>query len=112
MFMGRLIITESEREEILNKYNDENTDKQILIFLKRHFPVSKPFVNSKFFDEDFMKNRIMIKIDDKLYSVNDNKKSLINRLFNEIDDAFPGVDVSLKRRTIKKFVDLILTSDF
>jgi hypothetical protein len=112
MFMGRLIITESEKEEILNKYNNENTDKQILTFLKRHFPVSKPFQNSKFFDEDFMKNRIMIKIDDKLHSVDDNKKSLVNRLFNEIDDVFPGVDVSLKRRTIKKFVDLILTSDF
>jgi hypothetical protein len=108
--MGRLIITESEREEILNKYNEENTDKKILTFLKRHFPLSKPFENSKFFDEDFMKNRIMIRIDDKLHSVNDNKKELVNRLFNEIDDVFPGVDVSLKRRTIKKFIDLILTS--
>ena len=112
MFMGRLIITESEREEILNKYNEGNTDKQILLFLKRHFPISKPFENSKFFDQDFMKDRIMIQIDDKLLSVNDNKKSLVNRLFNEIDEVFPGVDVSLKRRTIKKFVDLILTSDF
>ena len=108
--MGRLIITESEREEILNKYNEENTDKKILTFLKRHFPLSKPFENSKFFDEDFMKNRIMIRIDDKLHSVSDNKKELVNRLFNEIDDVFPGVDVSLKRRTIKKFIDLILTS--
>ena len=59
-----------------------------------------------------MKNRIMIRIDDKLLSVDDNKKALVNRLFNEIDDVFPGVDVSLKRRTIKKFIDLILTSDF
>ena len=108
--MGRLIITESEREEILNKYNEENTDKKILTFLKRHFPLSKPFENSKFFDEDFMKNRIMIRIDDKSHSVSDNKKELVNRLFNEIDDVFPGVDVSLKRRTIKKFIDLILTS--
>jgi len=112
MFMGRLIITESEKEEILNKYNNENTDKQILTFLKRHYTVSKPFQNSKFFDEDFMKNRIMIQIDDKLLSVNDNKKSLVYRLFNEIDDVFPSVDVSLKRRTIKKFIDLILTSEF
>ena len=108
--MGRLIITESEREEILNKYNEENTDKKILTFLKRHFPLSKPFENSKFFDEDFMKNRIMIRIDDKSHSVSDNKKELVNRLFNEIDDVFPDVDVSLKRRTIKKFIDLILTS--
>ena len=108
--MGRLIITESEREEILNKYNEENTDKKILTFLKRHFPLSKPFENSKFFDEDFMKNRIMIRIDDKSHSVSDNKKELVNRLFNEIDDVFPGVDVSLKRRTIKKFIELILTS--
>jgi hypothetical protein len=110
--MGRLIITESEREEILNKYNEENTDKKILTFLKRHFPISKPFVNSKFFDEDFMKNRIMIRVDDKLLSVDDNKKTLVNRLFNEIDDVFPGVDVSIKRRTIKKFVDMILAAEF
>jgi hypothetical protein len=110
--MGRLIITEEEKEDILQKYNEDNTDKKILTYLKRHYPISKPFANSKFFDEDFMKNRIMIKIDDKLHSVDDNKKSLVNRLFNEIDDVFPGVDVSLKRRTIKKFVDLIQTASF
>jgi hypothetical protein len=109
--MGRLIITESEREEILNKYNEENTDKKILTYLKRHYHISKPFENSNFFD-NFMKNKIMIKIDDKLHAVEDNKKMLVNRLFNEIDDVFPSVDVSLKRRTIKKFLDLILSAEF
>lgn len=112
MCMGRLIITESEREEILNRYNDDNTDKKILLFLKRHFPVFKPFANSDFPDESFLKNMIKISIDDKSYVVNDNKKSLVNRLYHEVDYAFPGVDVSLKRRTIKKYLDLILTSDF
>lgn len=109
--MGKLIITESERKEILNKYNEENTDKKILTYLKRHHPISKPFENSNFFD-DFMKHKIVIQIDDKTYGVEDNKKMLVNRLFYEIDDVFPNVDVSVKRRTIKKFLDIILSSEF
>ena len=112
MFMGRLIITESEREEILNRYNEENTDKQILVYLKRHFPVFKPFENTDIEGSEFLKNMIKILIDDKSYVVNDNKKAIVNRLFNELEDVFPDVDTSLKRRTIKKYLDLILTSDF
>jgi hypothetical protein len=110
--MRRFVITESEREEILNRYNEENTDKQILVYLKRHFPIFKPFQNSEFGDSDFLKKMIKIVIDDKSYIVNDSKKAIVNRLFNEIDDVFPDVDTSLKRRTIKKYLDLILTSEF
>lgn len=109
--MGRLIITETEKKDILNKYNEENTSKNLLTYLKRHYPISKPFEKSDFFD-DFLKHKIVILIDDKTYNVSDNKKMLVNRLFYEIDDVFPDVDVSLKRRTIKKFLDLILTSNF
>ena len=110
--MKRLIITESEKEEILNRYNEENTDKQILVYLKRHFPVFKPFESSELEGVDFLKKMIKILIDDKTYIVNDSKKIIVNRLFNEIDDVFPDVDTSIKRRTIKKYLDLILTSGF
>lgn len=108
--MGRLIITESEKKDILQKYNDDNTDIKILTYLKRHYPISKPYENSTFFG-DFLRHTVKILIDDKLYNV-DEKKRLVNVLFNDIDDVFPNVDVSLKRRTIKKFIDLIQTSSF
>lgn len=37
--MGRLIITEQEKKNILDKYQDD-TDSKILTYLRRHCPVS------------------------------------------------------------------------
>jgi hypothetical protein len=108
--MGRLIITEAEKEDILQKYNDDNTDKKILTHLKRHYLIVQPYKNSSFFD-GYMKDKIMILIDDKLYPI-DEKQRLVNVFHNEIDDVFPNVDISIKRRTIKYYIDLIQTASF
>jgi len=35
--MGKLIISEQEKHDILTKYNDENTSKGVLVYLRRHF---------------------------------------------------------------------------
>ena len=91
-------ITESEKKEILSKYN-ENTSSELLTYLKRNFPVSE-------LNFDWMTNPIkQIYIDDKSYHIEDNKKYLVGKLANYHEDEWTHLDNSVLRRTIKKFLD-------
>ena len=91
-------ITESEKKEILSKYN-ENTSSELLTYLKRNFPVSE-------LNFDWMTNPIkQIYIDDKSYHIEDNKKYLVGKLANYLEDEWTHLDNSVLRRTIKKFLD-------
>jgi hypothetical protein len=95
----RLIITEEEKDEIINKYKD-NTDNKLLVYLKRHFPVRQTKIDS------FPKPFRFIQIDDKSRNLDDNKKYLVNRIFNEVEDEFTGMDKNIMRRTIKYYIDV------
>jgi hypothetical protein len=64
--MGRLIITEQEKKDILDKYQDD-TDSKILTYLRRHCPVSV-------IDNEFYKGMHYVLIDDKAHIVEKNKK--------------------------------------
>lgn len=97
----RLIITEEEKNDIISKYND-NTDKRLLNYLKRHFPIHKREID--FGDRPFVHRTIMI--DDKSRNLDDNKKYLVSRIFNEIEDEFPNLDINTARRTIKYYIDV------
>ena len=77
--MGRLIITEQEKKDILDKYQDD-TDPKILTYLRRHCPVTV-------IDAEFYKG-----------------------IYNFISEDFPDYDEKIVRRTIKKFLDLIITN--
>lgn len=91
-------LTESEKKEILSKY-DGTTSNDLLNHLKRNFPVSE-------FKFDWMKKPIKrMLIDDKLYIIDDNKKSLVNRLSNYVEDEWTHLDNAVLRRTIKKYID-------
>jgi hypothetical protein len=91
-------LTEAEKKEILSKYQD-TTSNELLNHLKRNFPVSE-------FKFDWMDNPIKrILIDDKLYIIKDNKKSLVNRLSNYVEDEWTHLDKSVLRRTVKKYID-------
>ena len=91
-------ISESEKKEILSKYIG-NTSDELLTHLKRNFPVNE----LKF---DWMSNPIkQIYIDDKLYHIEDNKKYLVGKLANYLEDEWTHLDNSVLRRTIKKFLD-------
>ena len=70
--------------------------------MKRRFPVRsiKPDWMEKPFTQMF--------IDDKLYHVEDNKKNLVNRIHYLISEDFPSIDDSILRRTIKKYIDMVL----
>ena len=51
-----------------------------------------------------------ILIDDKTHIVERNKKYLVGKIYNFISDDFPDYDEKIVRRTIKKFLDLIVTN--
>ena len=99
--MGRLIITEQEKKDILYKYQDD-TDSKILTYLRRHCPVSV-------IDNEFYKGMHYVLIDDKAHIVEKNKKYLVSKIYNFISEDFPDYDEKIVRRTIKKFLDLIIT---
>jgi len=99
-----MLISEQEKERILSKYYD-NTSQEVKNYMKRRFPVS----HYKF---DWMeKPFIQILVDDKLIAVENNKKSLVNKIYHYINDEFPHIDEPTIRRTIKMYLDIALSSN-
>mgnify|MGYP006267161589 CR=1 FL=1 len=91
-------LTENEKKEILSKY-DGTTSDELLNHLKRNFPVVD-------FKLDWMEKPIkQMLIDDKLYLIDNNKKYLVNKLSNFLEDGWTYLDPQVFRRTIKKFID-------
>lgn len=87
-----------ENTDKFEKYTGK-TDDKLLSYLKRNF---------RTYDLGFTVTEIPIKlivIDDKSYRIQGNKKSLVNRIFNEINEVWSGLTDDVKRRTIKKFLD-------
>ena len=68
--MKKLIITEEEKKEILNKYID-NIDEKLLTYLKRHSPIYA------FSVEGFSNPFRRIQIDGKEKNLDNNKNSTI-----------------------------------
>ena len=109
----KLIITEAEKEDILSKYKD-NTDDRLLTYLRRNYPVSTrkmSIYNPTTDDFDDVQTH-MILVDDKSYFVEENKKLLVNKIFITLEDEFTDVSNDVKRRTIKKYLDMINLTDF
>lgn len=109
--MKRIIIEDSDRDEILSKYND-NTSDRFLTYLRRNFPVhflTVPRYNPKIDDyEDVKVPGIMV--DEKIRFVEDNKVSLVNKISWLLEDEFTDIPLDVKRRTIKKYIDMIQSS--
>ena len=91
-------LTESEKKEILSKY-DGTTSDELLNHLKRNFPVIE-------INFDWLKKPIkQVSIDHKLYNIEHNKKYLVGKLTNYLEDEWVHLDPQVFRRTIKKFID-------
>lgn len=102
--MNKIVITEQEKQDILNKYQD-NTDDKVFIFLRRKYPVSE--IDSFFLEGK--KNKYIV-VDGKRRFLEGNKDYLKSLIKNEIIDDFPNVLVPTLVRTIKKFLSLILVN--
>lgn len=96
-----IIITE-EQEDMLINQNEEKYDKRILAYLFRHFPVDVRVLN--FTPEIKIRN---IYIGDKSRNLNNNKKYLVNSIYNIISEEIPITDENITRKTIKYFIDLV-----
>jgi len=93
-----MIITEEEKKQILSKYK-ENTSNELLNYLKRHFPISE-------FKVDWKNEPIkQIFVDDRLYPIVHNKKYLVLKIFNDLEDEWLHLEIDVLRRTIKKYID-------
>jgi hypothetical protein len=91
-------VTEEEKKQILSKYKG-NTSDELLNRLKRNFPVRE-------FKLDWMKEPIkQMYIDDKLHTIEQNKKYLVGKIFHEIEDEWLHLGTEVLRRTIKKYID-------
>ena len=93
-----MIISEEEKREILSKYK-ENISDELLNHLKRHFPASE-------YRLDWLEEPIkQISIDHKNYTIKNNKKYLVGKLFQYVRDEWLNLDDKTIRRTIKKYID-------
>jgi len=96
-------ITEQERKDILSKYENETSD-ELLTYLKRHFPTHKV-------DMQWMnKPAIFIQIEDKTKPLLGNKKYLVGKIFNMVEEEWIALGEQKIRRTIKKYLDGVMNS--
>lgn len=92
------MITEQEKDELLKKYSGD-TSEELLIHLKRHFPVTE-------IKHDWMKESIKyIQIIDKTRLLQNNKKYLVQTIYNIVENNWISLGEKKIRRTIKKFLD-------
>jgi hypothetical protein len=96
-----MFISEDQKEEIRKKYRD-NISEDVLIYLRRNFPISSHSFTSMSIDPFKM-----IYVGGKSYFIDNNKKFLVNKLSSVIEDLFPSVDTPTKRRTVKYYLDLV-----
>lgn len=94
-----MIISEQEKEDIRKKY-EGNYSNEILIHLRRNFPVYE-------FESKWIQPHKQILVDDKLYMLSQNKKYLVNKISSILEDIFPSVEKPLLRRTVKYYLDVL-----
>lgn len=95
-----MILSEEEKEDIRKKYKD-STSTEVLNHLKRHFPVN---------EIDWTINGVkpkMISVGEKSYWIEGNKKFLVNKISNVVEDVFPSLDKPTLRRTVKYYLDIL-----
>jgi len=91
-------LTEEEKKQILSKYSEDTSD-ELLNYLKRHFDVSELKL-------DWMEKPLkFISIDGKSRPLDSNKKYLVNKIFQEVEELWIGLGTQKIRRTIKKYLD-------
>ena len=92
------------REKIKDKYHDGTSD-EILRHLKRNFHI---YMTKNNF---ILIPVVYLVIDDKSYWVNKNKKYLKNKISNIIEYKFTHYSESVRMKTIKKFLDMVMGLD-
>ena len=94
-----MILSEQEKEDIRKKY-EGNYSNEILIHLRRNFPVYE-------FESKWMSPIKQVLVDDKLYMISQNKKYLVNKISSILEEMFPSVEKPILRKTVKYYLDVL-----
>lgn len=87
-----------EKLKLLSKYSGDTSD-ELLLHLKRHFPVTQ-------IKHDWMEEPVkFIKVNDKTRILKDNKKYLVSRIYDIVHELWISLGERKIRRTIKKYLD-------
>ena len=120
--MGRLILTEEEKNKIKDMYSDVKSSNKVMSYLKRNFQFFRPVDEMVFNSEEekqqhikelpFLENLVKIVIDDKSFVLTDDKKNIKKRIFNMVEDDIDRIDPDATKavvlKTIKDYIDNIL----
>ena len=93
-----MIVSEEERRQILSKYSGDTSD-ELLLHLKRHFPVTE--IKHDWMDEPIK----FIKVGDKSRLLKNNKKYLVGSITDLLINDWISLGEKKIRRTIKKYLD-------
>jgi hypothetical protein len=96
--MGRLILTEDDKNDIKLQYQG-SIDKKFYDFLKSNIEVESR--NVDFSNKPF----VLMYVNGKSRLLNNSKKYLVNVLLNAYGDDFPNLNDASKRLTAKKYID-------
>ena len=91
-------LSEQERTNKFAKYSG-NTANELLTYLKRNFRTYE--VNLDWKQEPLK----FVVVDDKSHHIENNKKYLVGKISNLIEDEWSHIDEPTRRRTVKKFLD-------
>jgi hypothetical protein len=121
--MGRIILTEEEKKRIKDMYSDVKSSRKLMSYLKRNFKFYKPIDEMGLSDEDkqnrlelmpFLNDLVRIVIDDKSYTLNNEKKYIKSKIFNSVEDDIDRIDPEATKavvlKTIKEYIDNIMVS--
>lgn len=93
-------LTENEKREILSKYSGDTSD-ELMTHLKRNYPVYETKL-------DWMEEPLkFITIGDKVRTLKDNKKFLVNTITNMVETNWIHLGLPKIRKTVKKYLDAI-----
>ena len=120
--MGRLILTEEEKNKIKDMYSDVKSSNKVMSYLKRNFQFFRPVDEMVFNSEEekqqhikelpFLEDLVKIVIDDKSYILTNEKKYIKKRIFNMVEDDIDRIDPDATKavvlKTIKDYIDNIL----
>lgn len=95
--MKKLIISENEKKDILDKYTE--IDDKLMIYLRRNY-----FPSEYSEDQSWFGGKHYIMVDDKPYSIKNNFQQLVNGINFEIVDKFGNLSEQKRKQTIKKFL--------
>ena len=121
--MARIILTEEEKKRIKDMYSDVKSSRKLMSYLIRNFKFYKPIDEMGLSDEDkenrlelmpFLNDMVKIVIDDKSYTLNNEKKYIKSKIFNSVEDDMSRIDPEATKavvlKTIKEYIDNIMVS--